>query len=110
MILDVQGAFLHAMASGPVLMKLRGPLVEVMVMTDPALCRDFVTTDKKGEPLLYVHTNKALYGLLKSALDLYNKLRTDLEQVGAKSTHMTLVLQINWQMESKRRSFGMWMT
>ena len=72
------------MASDPVLMKLRGPLVEALVMIDLALCRDFVSTDKNGEPLLYVRMNKALYGLLKSALDFYNKLRTDLEHIGFK--------------------------
>ena len=54
MILDVPGAFLHAMASDPILMKLRGPLVEALVMIDPALYRDYVTTDKNGDPLLHV--------------------------------------------------------
>ena len=53
---------MRAMASDPVLMKLRGPLVEALVMIDPALYRDFVTTDKNGEPMLYVRMNKALYG------------------------------------------------
>ena len=84
MVLDVPGAFLHAVASDPILMRLRGPLVEALVMIDPALYRDFVTTDKNGEPLLYVCMNKALYGLLKSALDFYNKLKSDLERVGFK--------------------------
>ena len=46
--------------------------------------RDHVTTDKKGEKILYVRMSKALYGLLKSALDFYfyNKLCSDLEGNG----------------------------
>ena len=76
------GAFLRAMASDPVLMNLRGPLVEVLLLIDPAMYQDYVTTDKKGEKTLYVRMSKALYGLLKSALDFYNKLRSDLEGNG----------------------------
>ena len=49
------------------------------MLIDPALYREHATTDKKGEPILYVRMNKTLYGLLKSAFDFYNKLRNDLE-------------------------------
>ena len=34
--------------------------------------------------MLYVHMNKALYGLLQSALLFYKKLRKDLEDYGFK--------------------------
>ena len=44
--------------------------------------RDYVTTDKKGEKILYAHMSKAFYCFLKSALDFYNKLRSDLEGGG----------------------------
>ena len=84
MTIDCPGAFLRALASDPVLMRLRGPLVEALVLIDPALYREYITTDKKGEPILYVRMNKALYGLLKSSLDFYNKLRGDLEGKGFK--------------------------
>ena len=56
--------------------------MEALVLIDPALYKEYVTTDKEGEPILYVRMNKALYGLLKSALDFYNKLRGDLEKNG----------------------------
>ena len=82
MTIDCPGAFLRACASDPVLMRLRGPRVEALVLIDPGLYRKHVTTDKGGEPILYVRMNKALYGLLKSALDFYNKLRGDLEENG----------------------------
>ena len=39
-----------------------------------------MTHDKKGVPILYVKMNKALYGVLKSALDFYLKLRGELEE------------------------------
>ena len=45
-------------------MRFRGPLVEALVLIDPALYREYITTDKKGEPILYVRMNKAHYGLL----------------------------------------------
>ena len=82
MTVDCPGAFLRAMASDPVLMKLRGPLVEALLLIDPAMYRDYVITGKNGEKILYVRMSKALYGLLKSALDFYNKLRSDLEDNG----------------------------
>jgi len=44
--------------------------------------RDYVITDKKGDKMLCVRMSKALYGLLKSALDFYNKLRSELEDNG----------------------------
>ncbi len=34
---------------------------------------------EKGEPNLYVNLNKTIYGLLKSALLWYKKLRAELE-------------------------------
>ncbi len=36
----------------------------------------------KGEPILYVKLNKALYSLLRSALLWYKKLRAELEKMG----------------------------
>ncbi len=41
-------------------------------------------TNSKGEPMLYVKLDKALYGLLKSALLFYKKLVTELESLGFK--------------------------
>ena len=95
-IIDCPGAFLRALASDPVLMRLRGPLVEALVMIDPAICRKYVTTDKKGEPILYVRMSKALYGILKSALDFYDKLRGDLEKMVSLSINMIHVLPTRW--------------
>ena len=35
--------------------------------------------DKKGTPILYLRLNKAIYGLLRSSLLFYKKLRGELE-------------------------------
>ena len=69
MTIDYPGTLLRAMASDLVLMKLRGPLVEALLLIDPAMYRDYVTTNKKGEKTLYVRMSKALCGLFKSALN-----------------------------------------
>ena len=52
MTIDCPGAFLKAMASGPVIMRLRGPLAEALVLIDPSMYRDYVRYDKKGKPVL----------------------------------------------------------
>ena len=51
-------------------------------MVYPSLYRNYVIYYGKGLPLLYVNMNKALYGLLKSVLLFYNKLRGELESIG----------------------------
>ena len=56
----------------------------LMVMVDPKIYQKYVTYDSKGVPLMYVKTNKALYGLLRSALLFYRKLVGDLEAYGFK--------------------------
>ena len=40
--------------------------------------------DKKGTPILYFRFKKALYGLLRSSLLFYRKLRGELEAYGFK--------------------------
>ena len=40
--------------------------------------------DRKGTPILYVRLKKALYGLLRSSLLFYRKLRGELEAYGFK--------------------------
>jgi hypothetical protein len=40
--------------------------------------------DRKGAAILYLKMQKAIYGLLRSALLFYKKLVTDLESIGFK--------------------------
>ena len=63
-------------------MLLKGKLAELMVQVDPKLYHKYITTNKKGEAMLYVRLSKALYGLLQSPLLFYHKLRKELEDYG----------------------------
>ena len=81
---DLPGAFLHTITDEKVIMVLRGVLCEMMVKVDPKLYRKYVTTDKRGKPVLYVQLYKSLYGLMRSALLFYRKLRGELEAYGFK--------------------------
>ena len=59
-------------------MILKGRPEEMMVQVAPSLYRKYITVDGKGSPLLYVNMEKAMYGLLKSALLFYRQLVSDL--------------------------------
>ena len=79
---DIPGAFLHAESDEDITMVLKGRLAELMVQVAPNLYRKYITVDRKGTAILYVKMQKALYGLLRSALLFYNKLVADLESNG----------------------------
>ena len=63
-------------------MMLRGELREIMVQVDPKLYRPFVSLDRKGTPVLYVQLFKSMYGLLRSALLFYRKLKKEFIEYG----------------------------
>ena len=63
-------------------MRLDGILAELMVKIAPKLYRKYVTTNTKGKPILYVQLEKAVYGMMKSALLFYRKLVADLTSIG----------------------------
>ena len=64
-------------------MKMRGPIVDMLVELDYNLYHDKVVYEKK-EKVLYVHVKKAIYGMIQSSLMFYKKLRADLESEGFK--------------------------
>eukprot|EP00804_Cyclotella_cryptica_P005141 CCRYP_018676-RA/>CCRYP_018676-RA protein AED:0.47 eAED:0.17 QI:0/0/0/0.75/0.33/0.25/4/0/800 len=80
--LDILGAFLHADLDEDMIMVLRGELAELMAKVKPKLYRPYIVTTLQGESILYVKMQKAMYGLLRSALLFYLKLRRDLEAFG----------------------------
>eukprot|EP00804_Cyclotella_cryptica_P006122 CCRYP_010732-RA/>CCRYP_010732-RA protein AED:0.20 eAED:0.22 QI:0/0/0/1/1/1/2/0/901 len=80
--LDIPGVFLHADLDEDVIMVLRGELAELMAKVKPKLYRPYIVTTLRGESILYVKMQKAMYGLLRSALLFYLKLRRDLEAFG----------------------------
>jgi len=71
---NILGAFLHAESDEDITMVLKGRLAELMVQVALNLYRKYITVDRKGTAILYVKMQKALYGLLRSALLFYNKL------------------------------------
>ncbi len=79
---DIPGAFLHADKPDYVLMQLDGILAELMVKVAPSIYRKYVTTNSKGKPVLYVQLEKAVYGMMKSALLFYHKLVANLLSIG----------------------------
>jgi len=86
---DLPGAYLNTNldpdgknTDEKVIMLMKGRLAELLVQIDPTMYRKYVTTNSKGEPMLYVRLSKALYGLLQSALLFYKKLRKELEDFG----------------------------
>ena len=81
-IADVPGAFLTADLDEEVIMLLDGELAELMEAVSPSTYREYVTVGRKGKKMLYVSLNKALYGLLRSALLFYRKLKKELIDYG----------------------------
>jgi hypothetical protein len=79
---DILGAFLHADSDKNITMILKGPLAELMFQVAPNLYHKYITVDRKNTPILYVKLQKAVYGLLRSALLFYQKLIGDLENNG----------------------------
>jgi hypothetical protein len=77
-VIDLPGAFLHADCDDHVVMRFQGRLAELMVIAAPQIYRKYITTDAKGQAVLFVKLQKALYGMLRSALLFYKKLLTDL--------------------------------
>jgi hypothetical protein len=99
------GHFLYADIKEDITMVLKGRLAELMVQVAPNLYRKYITVDRKGMTILYVKMQKALYGLLRSALLFYRKLVTDLESDGfvlnpVKGKQMTVC----WHVDNRKVS------
>ncbi len=79
--IDIPGAFLHAKNKDYIVMQMNGTLAELMAKTDPKLYRKYLV-DKKGKKVLHLCLQKALYGMMKSALLVYQKLVSELRSMG----------------------------
>ena len=64
-------------------MKVKGPLVDMLLKIDYELYHDKVVYEK-GDKVLYMVVQRAIYGMIQSALMFYQKLRKDLEEYGFK--------------------------
>ncbi len=81
LMINIPGAFLHNPNEDYVVMQMNGTLAELMAKTDPKLYRKYLV-DKKGKKVLYLCLQKALYGMMKSALLFYQKLVSELRSMG----------------------------
>lgn len=79
---DLPSAYLHAENNKTLHMRLQGRLAELMGRVEPTLYCKYISKNNKGELVLYVCLHKAKYGLLKSALLFYQKLRGQLAEQG----------------------------
>jgi Reverse transcriptase (RNA-dependent DNA polymerase) len=86
MTVDIPNAFVQtdiADNQERVMMKIKGPLAEMLIAIDPETYENYVL-EEDSEKVIYVQVLKALYGMLQASLLFYKKLRKDLEEVGFK--------------------------
>jgi hypothetical protein len=84
MTLDVPNAFVQTeipQRSERIIMKIRGPLVDILVNINPAMYKDFVVQEGNSK-VLYVDMMKALYGMMIASILYYKKFRHDIEKIG----------------------------
>jgi hypothetical protein len=76
--MDIPGAFLHAKTDKEIHMLLRGQLAELMVKIDPKLYQPYITKNGRGESIMFVKMQKAMYGMMRASLLFYLKLVDEL--------------------------------
>jgi hypothetical protein len=78
---NILDAFLHADLDEDITMILEERHAKLMVQVAPNLYKKYITADRQGTAILYAKMQKAIYGLLRSALLFYMKLVADLESI-----------------------------
>ena len=63
-----------------IVMKIRGAMIDMLIEIDERY-EEFVTTEN-GKRILYVHIQRAIYGMLMSGLLFYKKFRASIEKIG----------------------------
>ena len=77
---NVQAAYLHADMDNFVVIKLQGPIVDILCEMKPEYLK-FVVLEN-GKKTLYMQLMKALYGCIKSALLWYELFTGELREMG----------------------------
>jgi hypothetical protein len=80
-VYDIPGAFLHPTLEEVVHVKVTGALTKFLMSIDEKLYSDFVINEK-GHDVIYLQLTRALYGCLKSALQLWKHLSGNLMKRG----------------------------
>lgn len=81
-VTDIRAAYLNAKMRDVVIMKTRGPEVDIFTKLDPSLAK--YVTFENNKKVLYVQLDKALYGCVQSALLWYDLYSTTLIKMGFK--------------------------
>lgn len=82
--IDFPNAYLNAKNDRKVVMRVKGLVAKMLVAVEPMLYRKYIVYNNKGCPELYVIVQKALYGMMRSALLFYRHLVKHLKQMGFK--------------------------
>ena len=80
-VIDLPGAYLHAEMYDLVIMVMRGQPAELMIEFASETYFNYMTYHNE-KAVFYVTIQIVLYGYLKSALLLYQKVVSDLKRVG----------------------------
>ena len=79
---DIPGENIHTEVDEGVIMLLEGKLSNIEVKVAPNIYPKYVIMSSKEKPTIYVQMQKALYGLIYSALLFYSNLVKDLKAYG----------------------------
>ena len=80
--IDIPNAFIQTDLKEVVHIRMRGPIVQLLVSRDVKRYVPYVYTNKKGEQVLLVCLNKALYGIMQAALLFHRKVTEELVKHG----------------------------
>ena len=81
-IVNIPNAFIQTdIGDEFITMHLRGKLMELMVKIAPEIYQKYITLDAKGNMVLYIYLQKAVYGIMKATLLFYLKLIKDLKSI-----------------------------
>lgn len=81
-VMDQSLVFQHTDCDDCMIMRFEGRLAKLMVLAMPQIYHKYVTTDEKGDPILFVQLQNDTNHKLKSALLFYKKLLTNLTTGG----------------------------
>ena len=81
-IIDIPHAFVQteipeAKPGDRIIMKIRGPLVDMLIELEPETYKDHYVYEGTNK-VLYIVVCRAIYGMMQSAILFYKKLRKDL--------------------------------
>ncbi len=88
-VVDIPNAFVQTVVSEEdaehhVVVRIRGPLVDILVLMAPDVYGPYVSTNKSGQRVLIVECLNAVYGSMVAALLYYKKFVNSLTKKGFK--------------------------